>query len=100
MRGKAVLFLILGIPAVLFGAAALRAVALAKDGPVPEAMRDLDCDGKVSSIEWLRAGLDYDLRDAGQGCTAVYHVKTGFAVVYRCKTEPTCRTSRQWSPAK
>ena len=97
MNGKIVLGLILGIPALLFTAAGFRAVALAREGPVPEALRDLDCDGKVSAIEWLRAGLDYDVRDAGQGCTAVYHVKTNHAVVYRCETEPKCRTSRQWA---
>jgi hypothetical protein len=97
-RSRLVLAVILGLPAVLFGLAALRAVSLAREGPVPDAMRDLNCDGKVSTIEWLRAGLDYDIKDAGQGCTAVYHVKTGRAVAYQCKTEPKCRTARQWQP--
>ncbi len=97
-NSRLVLLLILGLPVLLFGAAGMRAVALAKDGPVPEALRDLDCDGKVTTVEWLRAGLDYDLKDVGEGCTAVYHVKTNHTVVYRCKTEPLCRTARQWQP--
>jgi hypothetical protein len=94
VRGKFVLFAILGFPAVLFAAAGLRAVELARIGPVPAELRDLNCDGKVSAIEWLRAGLDYDLRDAGDGCRAVYHVKTGRAVVLRCASEPKCRAAR------
>jgi hypothetical protein len=97
-RSRLLLALILGFPAILFAVAGVRAVALAREGPVPPELRDLNCDGKVSAIEWLRAGLDYDLRDAGSGCTAVYHVKTGRAVVYRCDGEPRCRTASQWKP--
>jgi len=98
-RSKAVaLGLILGLPALLFAAAAYRAVQLAGEGPVPVEMRDLDCDGRVSRMEWLRGGLDYDRRDEGQGCTAIFHIKTGRAVVYRCATAPRCRTARQWQP--
>jgi hypothetical protein len=99
LQKKLFLLLLLGFPLVIFAAAFGRAVNLARQGPVPEALRDLNCDGRVSAIEWLRAGLDYDLRDAGEGCTAVYFVKTGTAVVYRCKTEPLCRTARQWKAA-
>ena len=92
---RLIILFILLFPVLLFGIAGARAVELARTGPVPEEMRDLDCDGKVSAIEWLRAGLDYDIRDAGNGCTAVYHVKTNHAVVYRCKTAPVCRTAAQ-----
>jgi hypothetical protein len=99
LRGKIVLYFILGFPAVFFAAAGIRAIDIARSGPVPNELRDLDCDGHVGAIEWLRAGLDYELRDAGQGCTAVVHVKTGHAVVYRCNTEPRCRTARQWDAA-
>jgi hypothetical protein len=98
-RSKLLLGLILGFPALLFAAAALRAVDLAREGPVPAEYRDLNCDGKVSPIEWLRAGLDYDLKDVGEGCKAIYYVKTNHTVVFRCDTEPKCRTAQQWHPA-
>ena len=99
MSGRVVLFILLGFPALIFAAAFARAVGLAKDGPVPAEYRDLDCDGKVTSIEWLRAGLDYDIRDAGEGCSAIYHIKTDRAVVYQCRTLPKCRTAREWKEA-
>ena len=94
MRGRILLSAIVGFPALLFAAAGYRAVELARQGPVPPEWRDLNCDGKVSPIEWLRAGLDYDLRDAENGCRAIYHVKTGRVVVHRCESEPRCRPVR------
>ncbi len=99
MKKRLFLLVILGFPALIFAGAFARAVGLAKDGPVPDEYRDLNCDGKVSPIEWLRAGLDYDVRDASEGCKAIYFVKTDTAVVYRCPAEPKCRTARQWNAA-
>jgi len=74
----------------------IRAVQLAREGEVPEAWRDLNCDGKVSWAEWLRAGIDFRLRPSQlvPGCQDVYAVKTGRAMVVRCEAAPQCRTAR------
>ena len=69
---------------------------LAREGEVPEAWRDLDCDGKVSWAEWLRGGIDFRVRpsQAVPGCQEVYAVKTGRALVVRCEAAPQCRLAR------
>ena len=69
---------------------------LAREGEVPEAWRDLNCDGKVSWAEWLRGGIDFRLRPSQlvPGCQDVYAVKTGMALVVRCEAPPQCRRSR------
>ena len=80
----------------MFALAGLRAVQLAGEGEVPAALRDLDCDGKVSAIEWLRGGIDFRLRPStlAAGCQEIYAVKTGVPVVVRCEQEPRCRLAR------
>ena len=95
-RSRLILILILGFPLTLFGLAGLRAVQLAGEGEVPAALRDLDCDGKVSAVEWLRGGIDFRLRPStvAAGCQEIYAVKTGVPVVLRCDTEPRCRLAR------
>jgi hypothetical protein len=84
---------ILGLPVLLFALAAARAVELAAESDVPAEWRDLDCDGTVSRIEWLRGGLDFRLRAsvALPGCTELVHAKAGYVAVVRCPEEPTCR---------
>ena len=69
---------------------------LAGEGEVPEAWRDMDCDGKVSWAEWLRGGIDFRLRPSQlvPGCQDVYAVKTGKALVVRCEAAPQCRLAR------
>ena len=69
---------------------------LAREGEVPEAWRDLNCDGKVSWAEWLRGGIDFRLRPSEliPGCQEVYAVKTGRALVVRCEAAPQCRLAR------
>ena len=85
--------LIVGAPVLFFLFSGLRAVQLAREGDVPEAFRDLDCDGKVGWAEWLRGGIDFRLRPSElvPGCQDVYAVKTGRAMVVRCEVPPTCR---------
>src|SRR5207248_7895450 len=87
---------ILGAPVLLFLFSGVRAVQLAREGEVPEALRDLDCDGKVSPIEWLRGGIDFRLRPSQlvAGCQDVYAVKSGAPVVVRCQAPPQCRLAR------
>ena len=84
---------ILGLPVLLFALAAARAVDLASEGEVPAAWRDLDCDGTVSRIEWLRGGLDFRLRASASlpGCTELVHAKAGYVAVVRCPVAPQCR---------
>jgi len=84
---------ILGLPVLLFALAAARAVDLASEGEVPAAWRDLDCDGAVTRIEWLRGGLDFRLRPSASlpGCTELVHAKAGYVAVVRCPGEPKCR---------
>jgi hypothetical protein len=93
---RLVLLAILGFPVLLFVAAGLRAVELAREGEVPAALRDLDCDGKVSFAEWLRGGIDFRLRPSElvPGCQDVFAVKTGRAIVVRCPIDPQCRLAR------
>jgi hypothetical protein len=87
---------ILGAPVALFLLSGLRAVQLASEGDVPAEFRDLDCDGKVSPIEWLRGGIDFRVRPSqlAAGCQEIYAVKTGAPVVVRCPQPPTCRIAR------
>ena len=88
--------IILGAPVLLFLLSGIRAVQLAREGEVPEAWRDLNCDGKVSWAEWLRGGIDFRLRPSQlvPGCQDVYAVKTGKALVVRCEAAPQCRLAR------
>ena len=78
-RQKLLLTFILLFPLALFLLAGLRAVQLAREGEVPDELRDLDCDGKVSPAEWLRGGIDFRLRpsQAVAGCQDVYAAKSG-----------------------
>jgi hypothetical protein len=71
-------------------------VQLAREGEVREAWRDLDCDGNVSWVEWLRGGIDFRVRPSQlvAGCQDVYAVKTGRALVVRCEEIPQCRLAR------
>jgi hypothetical protein len=84
---------ILGFPVLLFVLAAARGVELAAESEVPAAWRDLDCDGSVSRIEWLRGGLDFRLRASAAlpGCTELVHAKAGYVAVVRCPVAPLCR---------
>jgi len=92
-RRRLLLTFILLFPPALFVMAGVRAVQLAREGEVPEAMRDLNCDGKVSTAEWLRGGIDFRLRPSrlAPGCQDVYAVKSGQVLVVRCPQEPRCR---------
>ena len=96
MKPRWVALIILGGPVLLFGLSGIRAVQLAREGEVPEAFRDLDCDGNVSWAEWLRGGIDFRLRPSQlvEGCQDVFAVKEGVTVVVRCETAPRCRLAR------
>jgi len=96
LRSRALALFIVGAPVVFFLLSGLRAVQLAREGEVPEAWRDLDCDGKVGWAEWLRGGIDFRLRPSQlvPGCQDVYAVKTGRAMVVRCEAAPQCRRAR------
>jgi hypothetical protein len=96
LRSRALALFIVGAPVVFFLLTGVRAVQLAREGEVPEAWRDLDCDGKVSWAEWLRGGIDFRLRPSElvPGCQDVYAVKTGRAMVVRCEAAPQCRRAR------
>ena len=96
MRSRALALFIVGAPVVFFLLSGLRAVQLAREGDVPYAWRDLDCDGKVGWAEWLRGGIDFRLRPSElvPGCQDVYAVKTGRAMVVRCEAAPQCRRAR------
>ena len=96
MKSRTVALIILGGPVLLFLLSGIRALQLAREGDVPEAWRDLDCDGKVSWTEWLRGGIDFRLRPSQlvEGCQDVYAVKTGQAIVVRCEAAPHCRLVR------
>jgi hypothetical protein len=82
---------ILVFPVAFFLFTGVRAVQLAREGEVPDALRDFNCDGKVSIVEWLRGGLDFRLRPRADGCTDIVHAKSGRVLVVRCDTEPKCR---------
>jgi len=90
---RLLLTFILLLPLALFLLAGLRAVQLAREGEVPDELRDLDCDGKVSPAEWLRGGIDFRLRPSQlvAGCQDVYSAKSGQVLVVRCPAEPRCR---------
>ena len=92
-RSKLLVTFILLFPVALFVMAGVRAVQLAREGEVPDALRDLDCDGKVSASEWLRGGIDFRRRPSQlvPGCQDIYSVKTGQVVVVRCPDPPLCR---------
>ncbi|HET7787001.1 MAG TPA: hypothetical protein VIR81_05420 [Myxococcales bacterium] len=96
MKPRYVALIILGGPVLLFALSGVRAVQLAREGEVPEAFRDLDCDGSVSWAEWLRGGIDFRLRPSRlvEGCQDIYAVKGGEVLVVRCEQEPRCRLGR------
>ncbi|HEY2029778.1 MAG TPA: hypothetical protein VGH20_11280 [Myxococcales bacterium] len=96
MKPKLVALLIVGGPVLFFGLSGLRAVQLAREGEVPDAFRDLNCDGKVAWAEWLRGGIDFRVRPSRlvPGCQDVYFVKDGSVVVVRCEAAPQCRLAR------
>ena len=96
MKPRVRALIIVGAPVLFFVLTGVRAVQLAREGEVPEAWRDLDCDGKVSWAEWLRGGIDFRLRPSElvPGCRDVYAVKTGRAMVVRCEAAPQCRRAR------
>jgi hypothetical protein len=93
LKPSYIALIILGAPALMFGMSGFRAYQLAKEGEVPEAFRDLNCDGKITYAEWLRGGIDFRLRPSTlvPGCQDVYMVKDPAAVVVRCEAEPKCR---------
>lgn len=95
-KSRWLVLIILGGPLALFAMSGLRAMQLAKEGDVPEELRDLDCDGKVSFAEWLRGGIDFRLRPSQlvPGCQDVYAVKGEIPVVVRCPEPPVCRLAR------
>jgi hypothetical protein len=96
LKPRLVALLILVAPVLLFLLSGIRAVQLARESEVPEAFRDLDCDGRTSWVEWLRGGIDFRIRPSQlvPGCQDVYAVKTGRALVVRCETAPQCRLAR------
>ena len=95
-KSRFIALVILGGPVAIFLLSGVRAVQLADEGEVPAALRDLDCDGHVGPIEWLRGGIDFRLRPSTllPGCQDIYAVKSGAPVVVRCPTEPVCRLAR------
>ena len=96
MKPRVLALIIVGGPVLFFLLTGLRAVQLAREGEVPAAWRDLDCDGKVSWAEWLRGGIDFRVRPSQlvPGCQDVYAVKTGRVMVLRCESAPQCRRAR------
>jgi hypothetical protein len=88
---RATVLVIVALPLLLFALSFARAVQLAREGEVPDEFRDLNCDGKVTPIEWLRAGVDLRVRPGADGCTEIWHPKTGRTIVTRCPAEPKCR---------
>lgn len=95
-KSRLLVAIILGGPLALFLLSGVRAVQLAQEGEVPAEWRDLNCDGKVSPVEWLRGGIDFRLRPSAlvAGCQEVYAVKSGAPVVVRCTEPPVCRIAR------
>jgi hypothetical protein len=93
LKPKFIALIIVGAPVALFAMSGLRAYQLAREGEVPEAFRDLNCDGKITYAEWLRGGIDFRLRPSKfvEGCQDVYMVKGEEAVVVRCEAAPQCR---------
>jgi hypothetical protein len=101
-RPRLLLTFILLFPLGLFVMAGVRSIQLAREGEVPEALRDLNCDGKVSPAEWLRGGIDFRLRPSQlvPGCQDVYAVKSGQVLVVRCSDEPRCRRAADLKPSR
>ena len=101
-RRRLLLTFILLFPLALFAMAGVRAFQLAREGEVPDALRDLNCDGKVSPAEWLRGGIDFRLRPSQlvPGCQDVYAVKSGQVLVVRCPDEPRCRRAADLRPSR
>jgi hypothetical protein len=95
-KSRWIALVILGGPLAIFGLSGLRAVQLAREGDVPPDWRDLDCDGHVSPIEWLRGGIDFRVRPSSlvPGCIDIYAVKSGAPVVVHCHEPPFCRIAR------
>jgi hypothetical protein len=95
-KSRLIALVILGAPLALFLLSGLRAVQLAQEGDVPADLRDLNCDGKVSPVEWLRGGIDFRIRPSQlvAGCQDIYAVKSGAPVVVRCPDAPVCRIAR------
>jgi hypothetical protein len=95
-KSRAMVLFILGFPLALFLLSGVRAVQLAAEGDVPAALRDLDCDGTVSAVEWLRGGIDFRVRPSAlvSGCQDIYAVKSGAPLVVRCPDPPQCRIAR------
>ena len=95
-KSRFIALVILGGPVFIFALSGVRAIQLADEGEVPAAMRDLDCDGHVSPVEWLRGGIDFRMRPStlASGCQEIYQVKTGAPVVVRCAEPPVCRIAR------
>jgi hypothetical protein len=95
-KTRFIALIILGAPVALFLLSGLRAIQLAGEGDVPADFRDLDCDGKVSPIEWLRGGIDFRVRPSQlvAGCQEIYAMKTGVPIVVRCPQPPVCRIAR------
>jgi hypothetical protein len=95
-KTRLMLLIILGFPTAFFLFSGLRAVQLAEEGEVPAELRDLNCDGKVSPIEWLRGGIDFRLRASqlAPGCRDIFAVKSGAPVVVVCEAAPKCRVAR------
>jgi hypothetical protein len=89
--GRLLVTAILLFPVILFGGSGLRAVQLAREGEVPAELRDLDCDGSIRFMEWLRGGIDFRLRARSDGCQELVHAKTRQVFVVRCAAEPRCR---------
>ena len=102
VKSRLITLIILGGPVLMFGLAGLRAIDLASEGEVPAELRDLNCDGKVSPIEWLRGGIDFRLRASSlaPGCQEIYAVKSGVPVVVRCPEPPVCRLARDLLPPR
>jgi energy-converting hydrogenase Eha subunit G len=96
LKPRPLALFIIAAPVVFFLLSGVRAIQLAREGDVPEAWRDLNCDGKVSWAEWLRGGIDFRLRPSElvPGCQDVFAVNTGRAIVVRCEAPRQCRLAR------
>jgi hypothetical protein len=96
LKSRVLALFIVGAPVLFFLLSGVRAVQLAREGDVPEPWRDLNCDGKVSWVEWLRGGIDFRLRPSElvTACQDVFAVKTGRTMVVRCEAPPQCRLAR------
>jgi hypothetical protein len=92
-NSRIIVAIILGFPMLFFVFSGFRAVQIARDSEVPEAFRDLNCDGQVSFAEWLRGGIDFVVKPSASvpGCQDLIHIKSQRAVVTRCEQPPVCR---------